>query len=364
MSEFFVDTTGIDGLYNQLVRASGDARETLAYTKKHCDIPFPDKGLLLNLLGPHRHAYPRVVDALDTIAGLTRDTATQINQAQVEYARTDADAAARVDAGYPGAANLADTFSVLSRGRPDLYANPSGFTDVSEPTRSLTGPAYITGVEMFELNPLADLISPAAWLRQIAVWLFDHDPLEAWGQAFSGDWRAYQHCAAAWGAIGRASADIGTNLLAGAADVSTVWRGRAAEAEQEFHLLLARAATALEPVTIEYSKLYGQAAQAAKDLYNVVTGLITKLIDVLILINIASAAGTLLIETGVGAVAGYGIAAYYAWQAYDLYNEISAFFGNAEALIKGIGGSITAVKAALDVSTIPAIAPYRHPAGY
>ncbi|WP_157743055.1 hypothetical protein [Micromonospora coriariae] len=25
------------------------------------------------------------------------------------------------------------------------------------------------------------------------------------------------------------------------------------------------------------------------------------------------------------------MAAYYAWQAYDLYNEISTFYGNAEA---------------------------------
>ncbi|MGW3891460.1 hypothetical protein ACWD69_22470 [Micromonospora chokoriensis] len=69
----------------------------------------------------------------------------------------------------------------------------------------------------------------------------------------------------------------------------------------------------------QYAELYTKAAEAAKHLFDVVSGLITKLIDVLIVVNLASAVGTATIETGIGPVVGYGVAAYYAWQAYDLY---------------------------------------------
>lgn len=92
-----------------------------------------------------------------------------------------------------------------------------------------------------------------------------------------------------------------------------------------------------------------------------VTGLITKLIDVLIMVNASAAVGTATIETGIGPVLGYSVAAWYAWQAYDLYNEISAFFGNAEATFRLIAGSIEMVKAGMEVAKLPDLKPYQHP---
>lgn len=88
------------------------------------------------------------------------------------------------------------------------------------------------------------------------------------------------------------------------------------------------------------------------------------LIDTLIIINIASAAGTATVETGIGPLAGYGIAAYYGWQAYDLYQEISEFFGTAEHVLRAIGGTIRSFDAELSVRDLPAVQPYRHPAGF
>jgi len=172
------------------------------------------------------------------------------------------------------------------------------------------------------------------------------------------------HWAAAWRIIGNASFDIGRNLTATAADVSGVWRGNAAEAEQEYQLTLGAAAMALHTVCDQYAELYLKAAEAAKNFFSVVTGLITKLIDVLIIINLASVIGTATIKTGVGAVAGYSIAAYYAWQAHDLYRDISKFYGDAEATFKAIAGSIATIEAGAEVARLPELKPYRHPAGY
>ncbi|WP_067509280.1 hypothetical protein [Actinoplanes sp. TFC3] len=217
---------------------------------------------------------------------------------------------------------------------------------------------------MWSINPLADLLSPAAWLRQISVWLFSYDPLEGWATDISGDWKAYTHCAMAMNNIGGATADVGSNLLAGARDVPNIWRGKAAEAEQEFQLALGLAAAGLNDACAQYNKLYLQAAEAVKSLVDVTAGMITDLLDLLIIINAASAAGTALIETGLGAVAGYSVAAYYTWQAYDLYKVISEFYGNCEDLLKVISGTINTIQADLAVKDLPAVQPYKHPAGY
>ncbi|MEU8374733.1 hypothetical protein AB0C22_16635 [Micromonospora sp. NPDC048894] len=362
--DFFVAPAGLNGLYNLLHRASEDAADAHGYTARHCDLTFDQRGLLLMLAGPHRTAYRRMTEGLERLKTLTAGAATQVNLAQREYAASDASAAARLDQGYPGARDPARLRGTLAGPvRPDLWPTVPrvSFADVAEPAARLVAPNYATGIEMFQLNPLADLISPAAWLRQVSVWLFGEDPFEGWGQAFSGDWDAYVRCAAAWRIIGDAMDDLGRNLINGAADVPTVWRGNAAEAEQEYQLSLGIAAQALHPVCDQYADLYTRAAEAAKQLYSVVTGLISKLIDVLIIVNAASAVGTATIETGVGPVLGYGVAAYYAWQAYDLYNEISTFYGNAEATFKGIAGSIEVVKAGMEVASLPDLKPYQHP---
>ncbi|WP_199517041.1 hypothetical protein [Nucisporomicrobium flavum] len=364
MSEFSVDAAGLNSLYNVFVRASGDASDSLDYTRQHCDLSFTEVGLIMRLISPHKHAYGEVTDALTQLKDLAQGAGTQINAAQKDYARTDEGSAARLDAGYPGAKDPISLRGTLSQGRPDLRGRRSGFTDVAEPTAHLKNPEYAIGVEMWSINPLADLISPSAWLRQVSIWLFSYDPFEGWASQFSGDWKAYVHCGNAMGLAGAAAYDIGRNLTAAAADVPAVWRGKAAEAEQEFQLALGGAAMDLQNACRHFNELYLQAAEAVKKLLDVVSGLISDLLDVLIIINASAAVGTATIETVVGPIAGYGVAAYYTWQAYDLYKEISSFFGNAEDLLKLIGGSITGIKATLAVKDLPTVQPYKHPAGY
>ncbi|MEU7945008.1 hypothetical protein AB0C50_10035 [Micromonospora taraxaci] len=363
MSGFYVDPAGLDGLYNVLHRASNDVTDTLAYVKRHCDLSFAEEGLLVIFASPHRVTYNRMTQGLQRLEMVSRGAATEINAAQLAYARSDAESASRLDQTYPGAKDPAAMWGALSTGRPDLWptAPRSPFADVTEPTSKLVPPNYATAVEMWKINPLADLISPAAWLRQVSVWLFGRDPFEDWSKQLSGDWDAYIHCAAAWRIIGNALLEVGRNLVTTTADVPEVWRGQAAEAEQEFQLKLGSAAAALHPACDQYAELYTKAAEAAKHLFDVVSGLITKLIDVLIVVNLASAVGTATIETGIGPVVGYGVAAYYAWQAYDLYKEISTFYGNAEATFKGIAGAIGMIQAGAAVAALPDLQPYQHP---
>ena len=366
MSEFFVDAHGLNGLYNQLLRASRSASDTVDYTKRHCDLSIMTEGYLMVMLGPHAVAYANMVKAIRRIEDLAQQTATQINAAQQDYGRADSDAAARLDAGYPGATDAAALRGLLSSRRPDLWptAPRAAFADIADPSDALRNPEYATEVVMWSINPLADLISPSAWLRQVSIWLFSYDPFEGWAKQFSGDWDAYVHCAVAWSQIGGACDHIGRNLVAGTADVYTVWRGNAAEGEQEYQLALGNAAIGLRGACGQYYDLYTKAAEATMNLFDVVSGLMSQLIDVLIIVNAAGAVGTASIETGIGPVLGYSVAAFYAFQAYELYEEISKFFGTADAVINALAGAVESVEVRLAVDDLPDMKPYRHPAGY
>ncbi len=204
MSEFYVDAGGLNGLYNQFVRAAGDASDTLDYTRQHCDLPVVSEGFLMMVIGPHHEAYKKLTGALAKLAEIIPAAGTQVNAAQLDYARADYAAAAKLGASFPGATNPGDVGGLLAGGRPDVQTYWSAFADVAEPTSHLKSPEYAIGIEMWTINPLADLISPAAWLRQISIWLFSHDPLEGWASDISGDWKAYTHCAMAMGHIGGA----------------------------------------------------------------------------------------------------------------------------------------------------------------
>lgn len=359
---FFVDPAGLNGAYNLLARAREDADDTLGYTHKHCDLAFTDQGFLFMLSGPHRRAYQTVTGALEQLSRLAQGTATQLNSAQLAYAKADLASAGRLDATYPSATDPDDLRGTLASGRPDLRADRPAFSDVAEPTGHLQPPSYATEIQTYQINPLTDLLSPTAWLRQVSVWLFDYDPFEGWAQAISGNWDTYYHCAATWGRIGAAAHDVGRNLITGTADVAAVWRGHAAEAEQEFQLALGRAAMALQPACREYSRLYREAAEAAKHLFVTVSGLIGQLLDLLIIVNVSAAIGTATIETVVGPIAGYAIAAYYTWQAYEVYKKVSSVYQTAEITIRGIAGAIGAVQAGQDLVRLPTLEPYRHPA--
>jgi hypothetical protein len=99
------------------------------------------------------------------------------------------------------------------------------------------------------------------------------------GQAVQRRLDAYVHCAVARGHIGGACNDIGRNLTAGAAQVPSVWRGNAAEAEQEYQLNLSLAAINLKGACTQYNDLYNKAAESTKNLFKVVSGLMSQLLD-------------------------------------------------------------------------------------
>ncbi len=362
MADLYVDLSSMNGLYNQLSRASGDAGDALAHVHTHGDLAPHEAGFLGQLMTPHRTAYGQLTEVLVQLRDITRSAATRVNLAQVEYSKTDHAAAAAIDRSYAGAEDPIGLRGDRFDSPPHLDNGTGLFVDEVDATRFLRAPEYATSVDMWDINPLADLLSPAAWVRQAAVWAFDVDPFENWAQNVSGNWKAYLHAGIAMGQAGAVIGDVGRNMLAGARDVPFAWRGQAADGFEEFQYRLARSASEVERVCGEYAKLYAQAAEAIKMLTDGVAGLLMRLIDALIIVSGAIGAGTATIETVVGPIAGYSAAAYYAWQAAGLYKEISFVYGTAEDSIKLIKGSIDGVITRVGTGLMPDIRSYHHPA--
>ncbi|SDS17377.1 hypothetical protein SAMN04489716_0182 [Actinoplanes derwentensis] len=206
---------------------------------------------------------------------------------------------------------------------------------------------------------MVDLISPFAYLRQAAIWVFHHDPFELWTEWFAGDWDSYILAGVAMANAGAAAGSIGDNLAAGAVAVPSVWRGNAAENFQEYELRLAVAARSLQQLGDTFNTLYRESAECVKNFYDVISGFIVKMVDALLGVSIGRASGTAMIATLAGSVIGYSVALSYAVYAVDLYQEMSNASTHAENALKAIGGSMAALKASADLTELPSIEPYR-----
>ncbi|MEU4563629.1 hypothetical protein AB0F72_35070 [Actinoplanes sp. NPDC023936] len=358
--ELFVDVAGIDQLHNQLRRASDDAANTLEYVQRHCDLSPVQQGLFVQALTTHEVAYLGMTTALSRLRSLADNTATQVNSAQVAYARTDLDAAADLDRSYPGATDANVLTADLTQERLQLPAGHASFTDTVCAATLLATPSD-PAAEFWSFNPIVDLISPFAYLRQAAIWVFKHDPFELWTEWFAGDWDSYIIAGVAMSHAGATAGAIGDNLAAGAVATPVVWRGNAAENFQDYDLRLANAARSVDELGAAFNKLYQQSAECAKNFYDVISGFLTKMFDALLMVSIGLAGGTAMIATLAGSVIGYSVALSYGIYAIQLYQQISNAYTNAENLMKAIAGSAAALKDSSDLTTMREIQPYRHP---
>jgi hypothetical protein len=358
--ELFVDVAGINQLHNQLRRAGDDAENALEYLRQHCKLSSIQQGLIVQMLTPHEVAYQEMTAALSRLRSLTDNAATQVNSAQVTYARTDLRSAADLDRSYPDATKANILANALTQERLQLPAGHASFSDSVCAAAHLSAPSD-PAAEFWSFNPIVDLISPFAYLRQAAIWVFGHDPFELWTEWFAGDWDSYIMAGAAMARAGATAGAIGDNLAAGAVATPVVWRGNAASNFQAYDLMLADAARSVQNLGADFHQLYQESAECVKNFYDVISGFLVKMFDALLMVSIGLAGGTAMIATVAGSLVGYSVALSYAVYAAEIYQQISSAYTNAENAMKAIAGSIAALEASSDLTNMRDIPPYQHP---
>jgi hypothetical protein len=346
VGELYVDPQGMSGLYNQVRGVYHDAKAASEHIDKHADIPFYEGGIIFLVARTHSRARGLIQGTVDGAAARASALGTAINQCQVFYVESDAAARAQFDGAFPGPGSVA-VGAVIDNMRPELPDSAVPFGDVAAPTAHLRTPEWAAETVRFQMHYVWDALSPSSWIRQISMWTLKHDPFEAWLKVLSGDWSGYYRCAVVWQQISACAYDLGTNLLRAAHDTPLVWRGNAATTTEAILVANAAVLDELAEAGLFYSDRYRDAAQAAIKCFDTVSALAGDLVDRLLLAGVAAAMGTATIETGIGALIGYSVAGYYAYQALKIVYEVQIAINTLSTVVTGLAGLMDAYEANL-----------------
>lgn len=332
MTDLFVDLEEMTGLYNQLHRLDFDATTTLEHVKRWCDLEFYREGIIFTYFSPHDQAYGDITAKLEGAAVLASSLRSRVNLAQNLYSHMDAQTAKNLDAVYPGTDNASHTTAAAMQG-PHAAAQHASFRDVREPTVRLHTPEWITASTTYQLDVLTGLLSPSAWIRAGCQEALQFDPFQPWLQAVTGDWSGYNACSVVWGQVAAATSDMSENLLRTAQDLPTAWRGNAADGLRSFLAVFAAALNDLSDECSFYSARCREAAYAAQDFFAAVSKPVGDLLDAVIYAAIAAALGTATIETVIGGVIGYAVAAYWIARAIEIWYIVQGAYDAFQAWV-------------------------------
>lgn len=214
-------------------------------------------------------------------------------------------------------------------------------------------------------NPLDafNYISPSAWVNEIIEQVCGVD-LFGWAtDTFTGEWTALYKFGDALQSLARFMQELGMGIQAGAIRLDASWDGNAADAAYNYFSTLAAATSGQQTALFAAAEGYHDAARGAWQLSNQLGNLLQAVADKAILVGICAAAGTATAETGVGAVVGYGVAAWQAVELLELVNKASTIINTAGTVIlAAFGGGMTVAGQGGDLTAVPLpMVPYAGP---
>jgi hypothetical protein len=214
---------------------------------------------------------------------------------------------------------------------------------VEEPTRHLVpvqapepsiSAGYADPFEFFAILSPTDWI--ATFLKEITGW----DPLGWISSSFMGEWEAFAKCGIAYSNLARACQDLGVNIQEGELRLDPSWEGNANDAAHAYFCNLASKVSATQFALDAAAKEYSDAARGAWLFANQLKNLLEAIIDAAVIAAACTAVGTALIETGVGAVVGYGLAALEIARIIELLARAGKIIQTAGMVIEGFTGGV------------------------
>ena len=205
-------------------------------------------------------------------------------------------------------------------------------------------------------NPLDlfNYVSPSAWINAAIESLTGVDVFGWMTDWVSGDWAAMWKFGDAMANLAGCMQQIGINIQQGMLELDNSWDGNASDAAFKYFSDLAAATSGQQIALRDRQEAYHKAALGAWQLSNQLGNIMQALADKAILAGISAAAGTVLAETGVGAVIGYGVAALIVVDMLNLINRASIIINTAGTAILGLfGGGMDLAYQGGDLSAIP-----------
>jgi uncharacterized protein YukE len=207
---------------------------------------------------------------------------------------------------------------------------------MDDPTRHLVEPQPVEpSISGGYVNPIEvlDLVSPTAWLNQAIADLTGYNVIEHIVKPFAGDWEAFSRFGNALRNFAPCMQDIGVNVQSQLDLVDAMWDGHASDAAYNYFNDLAAKVSGVQYVLREAADNYDKTATGIWGLAQQLGNLVQSIVDQAIIITVASAVGTALVETGVGALVGYGVAAWRLVELLKLCNRAAIIIQTAGTLI-------------------------------
>lgn len=241
------------------------------------------------------------------------------------------------------------------------------FNDVAEPVGQLTNPAErtesILGQPFSNPASVLDWVSPSHIVNEFVKQVVGYDIFGEASKLFAGDWELVWQAAGAYRNLAKAMQDIGMNVAHGIVELDASWDGNASEAAYAYFTELSGTISSQQLSLNALADSYEKAAEGTYRIGETVSGIMKDIMDAAAIGAVAASAGTATIETGVGFVTGWGIAAYEAYKIAELADNARKLIATASAVIGTVVGEIQAASAStgtLAKHPLPGSG-YRHP---
>jgi hypothetical protein len=220
-------------------------------------------------------------------------------------------------------------------------------TAPAEPDDSVTG-GFVNPVDIF------NYLSPSAWVNSIIANVSGIDIFGYVTDTFTGEWAALYKFGDALNNLAQCMQQIGIDIERGVINVDQTWDGNAADSAYFYFSGLAAAVSSQQTALYDAADGYHRAARGAWELSSQLGNILQAVADKAILIGISAAIGTATAESGVGAIVGYGMAAYQMTQLLALVNKASTIANTAGSVIMGaMGGGMDAFSQGSHLTDIP-----------
>ena len=200
-----------------------------------------------------------------------------------------------------------------------------------------------------------DLLSPSEWIWTVAGWIGAQSIKDDLLKVFGGKWVELYEFRYMLSGVEKMLNDIADNLQSAADALAVYWQGYSANSAQSyFTLLIAKIRDSGRQIG-DAGDEFDSFLDGVDKEFDVLSGAAHGFIDALIIAAFAAAAGTVTAETGVGAVAGWGVAGvsllYAASRAKKIWDGIQDILMLLDILsaAKGLAANLNDVTTKLHV---------------
>ncbi|GLL05114.1 hypothetical protein [Dactylosporangium matsuzakiense] len=205
--------------------------------------------------------------------------------------------------------------------------------DATQYLQAPEAPAPSIGKGWVDFAEIGSALSPTYWGNELIKEMTGFDLFGSVGKFVAGDWEEMAKAGIALGNLADFCRAEGANLQQIATKLDAGWDGNAADGAYEYFTNVATTVMQLQEPLAGAPEKYIETAKGMWQLGSQATNLAEALVDSLIVAAAAAAAGTALVETGVGAVVGWGIAAIEIARAIQMISKLTAIAVTADMIV-------------------------------